>query len=155
MSTSLCHFSSVFCIIGANFIITDIFTERTAWQLGKKGKSGWGGDQEHREVDFEVKNLLIDLVRQHPAIYDKSHPDHFHTNLRNEIWDEIGKILSIPGKLNCFSSDLLKSINYVQATAAVNIAKNSLQAQCVLKSGRTLWIRLEERLTSQGLQECL
>ena len=31
----------------------------------KKGKSGWGGDQEHREVDFEVKNLLIDLVRQH------------------------------------------------------------------------------------------
>ena len=57
--------------------------------------------QEHREVDFEVKNLLIDLVRQHPAIYDKSHPDHFLTNLRNEIWDEIGKILSIPGKLNC------------------------------------------------------
>ena len=70
-----------------------------------------GGDQEHREVDFEVKNLLIDLVRQHPAIYDKSHPDHFRTNLWNEIWDEIGKILSIPGKLNCFSSDLLKSIN--------------------------------------------
>ena len=69
------------------------------------------GDQEHREVDFEVKNLLIDLVRQHSVIYDKSHPDHFGTNLRNEIWDEIGKILSIPGKLNCFSSDLLKSIN--------------------------------------------
>ena len=77
----------------------------------KKGKSGWGGDQEHREVDFEVKNLLIDLVRQHPAIYDKSHQDHFRPNLWNEIWDEIGKILSIPGKLNCFSSDLLKSIN--------------------------------------------
>ena len=112
MSTSLRHFSSVFCIIGVNFIIMDIFTERTAWQLEKKkGKSGWGGDQEHREVDFEVKNLLIDLVRQHPAIYDKSHPDHLRTNLRNEIWDEIGKILSIPGKLNCFSSDLLKSIN--------------------------------------------
>ena len=68
------------------------------------------GDQEHREVDFEVKNL-IDLVQQHPAIYDKSHLDHFCMNLRNEIWDEIGKILNIPGKLNCFSSDLLKSIN--------------------------------------------
>ena len=34
---------------------------------------GGGVDQEHREVDFKVKNLLIDLVRQHPAIYDKSH----------------------------------------------------------------------------------
>ena len=79
---------------------------------GNKGNNqDGGGDQEHREVDFEVKNLLIDLVRQHPAIYDKSHPDHFRTNLRNEIWDEIGKILSIPGKLNCFASDLLKSIN--------------------------------------------
>ena len=68
---------------------------------GNQGNNqdGGGGDQEHREVDFEVKNLLIDLVRQHPAIYDKSHPD------------EIGKILSIPGKLNCFSCDLLKSIN--------------------------------------------
>ena len=77
----------------------------------KKREIRMGGDQEHREVDFEVKNLLIDLVRQHPAIYDKSHLDHFRTNLQNEIWDEIGKILSIPGKLNCFSSDLLKSIN--------------------------------------------
>ena len=115
MSMSLRHFSSVFCIISANFIITDIFTERTAWHL-EKGMEirviiRVGGDQEHRKVDFEVKNLLIDLVRQHPAIYDKSHPDHFRTNLRNEIWDEIGKILSIPGKLNCFSSDLLKSSN--------------------------------------------
>ena len=78
---------------------------------GNQGNNqGGGDDQEHREVDFEVKNL-IDLVQQHPAIYDKSHPDHFRTNLWNEIWDEIGKILSIPGKLNCFSSDLLKSSN--------------------------------------------
>ena len=38
------------------------------------------------------------MVREHPAIYDKSHPDHFRVNLRNEIWDEIGKILDVPGK---------------------------------------------------------
>ena len=60
--------------------------------------AGGSGDQGRREVDVEVKNLLIDLVRQHPAIYDKSHPDHFRVNLRNEIWDEIGKILDVPGK---------------------------------------------------------
>ena len=50
----------------------------------------------------EIKNLLIDLVKQHPLIYDKSHPLHYRTNARNEVWDEIGKILNIPGKLhNC------------------------------------------------------
>ena len=51
---------------------------------------------------MEVKNLLIDLVRAHPAIYDKSHPDHFRVNMRNEIWDEIGKILDVPGKTFIF-----------------------------------------------------
>ena len=47
--------------------------------------------------DFEVKNLLIDLVRENPLIYDKSHPDHFWANMRNEVWDNISGILSITG----------------------------------------------------------
>ena len=56
----------------------------------------------HSEQMAEIKNLLIDLVKAHPLIYDKSHPLHYHTNARNEVWDEIGKILNIPGKLhNC------------------------------------------------------
>ena len=54
-------------------------------------------------ITTEIKNLLIDLVKQHPLIYDKSHPLHYQTNARNEVWDEIGKILNIPGKLHkCF-----------------------------------------------------
>ena len=56
----------------------------------------------------EIKNMLIDLVRQHKLIYDKSHPLHYRTNARNEVWDEIGKILNIPGKLhNCLCFALL------------------------------------------------
>ena len=47
----------------------------------------------------EIKNVLIDLVREHPLIYDKSHPLHFRSNARAEVWDEISKILGIPGKL--------------------------------------------------------
>ena len=35
------------------------------------------------ESDFEVKNLLIDLVCENPLIYDKSHPGHFRANMRN------------------------------------------------------------------------
>ena len=49
------------------------------------------------ESDFEIKNLLIDLVRENPLIYDKSHPDHFWANMRNEVWDNISGILSITG----------------------------------------------------------
>ena len=50
----------------------------------------------------EIKNLLIDLVRQQPLIYDKGHPLHYRTNARNEVWDQISKIVHITGKLhNC------------------------------------------------------
>ena len=31
--------------------------------------------------DVEIKNLLIDLVRENLLIYDKSHPDHFRANI--------------------------------------------------------------------------
>ena len=71
------------------------------------GNSGVSSDQ-GKEVNVEVKNLLIDLVRQHPAIYDKSHPDHFRVNLRNEIWDEIRKILDVPSKSFDFYSTSIK-----------------------------------------------
>ena len=43
-----------------------------------------------QEQMAEIKNVLIDLVRQHPLIYDKGHPLHYQTNARNEVWDEIG-----------------------------------------------------------------
>ena len=54
----------------------------------------------HNERMAEIKNVLIDLVRAHPLIYDKGHPLHFQTNARAEVWDEISKILGIPGKLH-------------------------------------------------------
>ena len=58
----------------------------------------------HTEQMAEIKNLLIDLVKDQPLIYDKNHPLHYRTNARNEVWDEIGKILNIPGKLhNCLN----------------------------------------------------
>ena len=48
--------------------------------------------------EVEIKNLLIDLVRENPLIYDKSHPDHFRANMRNEVWHNISAILCIPGE---------------------------------------------------------
>ena len=49
--------------------------------------------------DFELKCLLIDLVKEHPLIYDKSDKDHFRSQMRTEVWHEIGGILDIPGEL--------------------------------------------------------
>ena len=48
--------------------------------------------------DVEVKNLLIDLVKEHPLIYNKSHKDHFRSNMRTEVFSDIGNVLGIPGK---------------------------------------------------------
>ena len=60
--------------------------------------NGNSGSSSRSESDVEIKNLLIDLVRENPLIYDKSHPDHFQMNMRNEVWHNISGILSIPGK---------------------------------------------------------
>ena len=61
--------------------------------------NGNSGSSSRPESDVEIKNLLIDLVRENSLIYDKSHPDHFWMNMRNEVWHNILGILSIPGKL--------------------------------------------------------
>ena len=62
-------------------------------------------EQSRREAEATMKNLLIDLVKARPLIYDKSHPLHYCTNARNEAWDEISKILGIPGKFLKFFCD--------------------------------------------------
>ena len=103
MSKSLClyvinvFFCPVFCIIGGNFIINGYLRARTTQKWLKN--NGNSGPSSRPESDVEIKNLLIDLVLENPLIYDKSHPDHFLTNMRNEVWHNISGILSIPGKL--------------------------------------------------------
>ena len=61
-----------------------------------------GGDVRPSTVnptnDVELKNLLIDLVKENPLIYDKSHRDHFRANMRTEVFHDIGNILGIPGE---------------------------------------------------------
>ena len=59
-------------------------------------------EQSHREAEATMKNLLIDLVKARPLIYDKSHPYHYRTNATNEAWDEISKILGVPGMFLTF-----------------------------------------------------
>ena len=55
-----------------------------------------------KEAEENMKELLIDLVKARQLIYDKSHPLHYQTNAKAEAWDEISKILSIPGEYLLF-----------------------------------------------------
>ena len=51
-----------------------------------------------KESEAIMKELLIDLVRERQFLYDKSHKFHYRSNAKAEAWDEISKILSIPGE---------------------------------------------------------
>ena len=46
-----------------------------------------------------VEEVIIDQVRERPALYDKSHPDYNSRLVKDNIWKEIGKELKIPGKI--------------------------------------------------------
>ena len=69
---------------------------------GNQGNSRGGGDAGTSTGtpanDFELKNLLIDLVKENPLVYDKSHRDHYKANMRTKVFHNIGNILGIPGK---------------------------------------------------------
>ena len=62
-------------------------------------------EQSCREAEATMNNLLIDLVKVRSLIYDKSHPLHYPTNASNKAWDEISKILGVPGKFLTFFCD--------------------------------------------------
>ena len=52
---------------------------------------------EDEDAQFQFK--LIEEVKKHPVIFDKSHPNHFKTNVTNEAWSEIGIVLGVEGKV--------------------------------------------------------
>jgi hypothetical protein len=48
--------------------------------------------------DLSRDKLLL-LIKEHPAIYDKEHPDHSNKYTIDQIWLNIGMQLNISGKL--------------------------------------------------------
>ena len=70
--------------------------------MAENGNGIGGGDARPSTAnptnDVELKRLLIDLVKEKPFIYDKSHCDHFRANMRTEVFHDIGNILGIPGE---------------------------------------------------------
>ena len=63
-------------------------------------QNGNGNANANANLLNNQKNQIIDLVRDQPMIYDKAHKDHFSSNLRNQIWEDIGGQVGLPGKFS-------------------------------------------------------
>ena len=48
---------------------------------------------------FEFKCKLIEETKMYPAIYDKAHRDHFRSNKKDAIFEAIGAVLGVTGKI--------------------------------------------------------
>lgn len=55
-------------------------------------------DGEINIIEKSGDELLIELVRSYPVIYDKTLKDHKNSMIVNNAWSEIGIIMDLPGK---------------------------------------------------------
>lgn len=52
---------------------------------------------EKREMDRLLRHRIIEEIELFPIIYDKQHPEHFRTDKKNQIYDDIGVRLGEAG----------------------------------------------------------
>ena len=55
---------------------------------------------ENNEAEWLLIDWFIDFVQENPYIYEKFHPDHFRSYMRNEVWYHIAGVCSIPGNFS-------------------------------------------------------
>ena len=54
--------------------------------------------REEKERTEQLKMQLIELVREHPVLYDTAHPDHLNSSITDVLWEEIADNLGVDGK---------------------------------------------------------
>ena len=54
--------------------------------------------REEKERTEQLKMQLIELVREHPVLYNTAHPDHLNSSITDVIWEEIADNLGVDGK---------------------------------------------------------
>ena len=42
--------------------------------------------REEKERTEQLKMQLIELVREHPVLYDTAHPDHLNSSITDFLW---------------------------------------------------------------------
>ena len=53
---------------------------------------------EEKEKTEQLKMQLIELVREHPVLYNTAHPDHLNSSITDVIWEAIADNLGVDGK---------------------------------------------------------
>ena len=54
--------------------------------------------REEKERTEQLKMQLIELVREHPVLYDTAHTDHLNSPITDVLWEEIADNLGVDGK---------------------------------------------------------
>ena len=54
--------------------------------------------RDEKERMEQLKMQLIELVREHPVLYDTAHPDHLNSSIMDVLWEEIADNLGADGK---------------------------------------------------------
>lgn len=62
-----------------------------------------------------TSEMLIELVRNYPVLFDKRHVKHKDNVLKDELWNKIGSELGLSGK--CVFYDLPNLVLILQAPA--------------------------------------
>ena len=72
---------------------------------GRRGQRGHQEESEEDRVNREAnerkeqkKYWLIQLVIEHPCLYDTAHPEHLNKAVTSVLWAEIAAVLNEDGK---------------------------------------------------------
>ena len=53
------------------------------------------GEEASEQLCFKI----IEEVQKNPVIFNKSHLNHYKTNVTNDVWSEIGLVIGVGGNL--------------------------------------------------------
>lgn len=69
------------------------------------------------ELSTEQRTRLIELVREHPALYDMKHAEYSNRDVKRQLWEQVAEQLEIPGEYGmeqvatlCCSGPLVRTI---------------------------------------------
>ena len=64
----------------------------------RKRKAPVETDEQRKQREEKERKELIELVREHPVLYDTAHPDHLNSSITDVLWEEIADNLGVDGK---------------------------------------------------------
>ena len=67
-------------------------------KMASNNPDGNGHGMENLDEESQTKAKLIEEIKNHPCIYNKADPNHYHQDKKLEIFTNTGKMLNMDGK---------------------------------------------------------